>query len=606
MPCPQAGGNDKKMQIIDWVVIGLYFVFSLLIGLYYYRKASGSTENFFLSGRQLPWWLAGLSMVATTFAADTPLAVTELVGKNGIAGNWLWWNMLIGGMLTVFFFARLWRRAGILTDVEFIELRYSGISAAALRGFKAFYLGVFMNCIIMGWVNLAMGKILVGMFPEYVNQSNVIYFIFLTMFITAIYSAISGLWGVAVTDAFQFVLAMIGCIILAVIVVNAPQIGGISGLEAKLPDWALKFTPQIGVGPIHELPSQTGAGGILMMTVSTFLAFIGIQWWASWYPGAEPGGGGYVAQRMMSAKDEKNSLLATLFFQVAHYCIRPWPWIIVGLSAIVLYPDLPVADKGLGFVKAMNDFLPAGLKGLLLAAFFAAYMSTIATHLNWGTSYFINDFYRRFVNKEKPEKHYVGVSRLMTIVFMFLSVIITLFMTSISGVWAFVIECGAGLGLILILRWYWWRINAPAEIAAMIVPFVVYGILYVGKFDIAFPETLFIIVPLTTVVWLITLFLTKPVDDLKLSMFYKRVRPGGIGWRAIAMKNPDVQPDSGYWYLAGNWVSGIILVYAALFGIGKIILGDYFKGSIYLFIGLAAVWVIMRNMERQEWIDKNA
>jgi SSS family solute:Na+ symporter len=588
------------MQIIDWIVVGLYFVFSLLVGVYYYRKASGSTENFFLSGRQLPWWLAGLSMVATTFAADTPLAVTELVGQNGIAGNWLWWNMLIGGMLTVFFFARLWRRAGILTDVEFIELRYSGKSAAVLRGFKAFYLGVFMNCIIMGWVNLAMGKILLGMFPEYVNQSNVIFFILLTMFVTAIYSAISGLWGVAVTDAFQFVLAMIGCIVLAVIVVNSPQIGGISGLEAKLPDWALRFMPQIGRGGTTEM----GAGGILMMTVSTFLAFIGIQWWASWYPGAEPGGGGYVAQRMMSAKDEKNSLLATLFFQVAHYCIRPWPWIIVGLSAIVLYPDLPMPDKGLGFVKAMNDFLPAGLKGLLLAAFFAAYMSTIATHLNWGTSYFINDFYRRFVQKIKPEKHYVSVSRLMTIVFMFVSVIITLFMTSISGVWAFVIECGAGLGLILILRWYWWRINAPAEIAATIAPFVVYGILYFGNFGVAFPETLFIIVPITTVVWLVTLYLTKPVNDLKLSVFYRQVRPGGIGWKTIALKYPDVAPDSGYWYLAGNWVSGVILVYAFLFGIGKIILADYLKGFIYLFIGLLAVWVIMRNMERLGWADR--
>jgi len=587
------------MQTVDWVVVGLYFVLSLLIGLHYYRKASGNTENFFLSGRQLPWWLAGLSMVATTFAADTPLAVTELVGKNGIAGNWLWWNMLIGGMLTVFFFSRLWRRAGILTDVEFIELRYSGKSAAILRGFKALYLGIFMNCIIMGWVNLAMGKILLGMFPEQVTQSNVIYFIFLTMLITAIYSAISGLWGVAVTDAFQFVLAMVGCIILAAIVVNAPQIGGISGLEAKLPEWALRFTPEIG----EDAGTQTGAGGILMMSVSTFLAFIAIQWWASWYPGAEPGGGGYVAQRMMSAKNEKHSLLATLFFQVAHYCVRPWPWIVVGLCAIVLYPELPAAEKGLGFVKAMNDFLPTGLKGLLLAAFFAAYMSTIATHLNWGTSYFVNDFYRRFAAKDKPERHYVAVSRLMTIVFMVVSVVITVFMTSISGVWAFVIECGAGLGLILILRWYWWRVNAAAEIAATIAPFVVYGVLFFGKFEVEFPETLFIIVPITTAVWLAVLFLTKPANEAKLSAFYRRVRPGGIGWGTIASRHPEIEPDSGYWYLAGNWVSGVVLVYAALFGIGRIILGDYLKGFIYLFVGLAALWVIMRNLERLGWTE---
>src|SRR5258706_15726008 len=303
------------MHLIDWIIIALYFVISIGIGLYYYKKASGSTEDFFLSGRQLPWWLAGLSMVATTFAADTPLAVTELVGQNGIAGNWLWWNMMIGGMLTVFFFAKLWRRAGILTDVEFIELRYSGKSASFLRGFKAMYLGIFMNCIIMGWVNLAMGKILLGMFPEYVNQGNVIYYLALAMFITAIYSAISGLWGVAVTDAFQFILAMAGCIILAVIVVNSPQIGGISGLQAKLPDWALKFTPQIG----GSSGTSKGTGGILMMTVSTFLAFIGIQWWASWYPGAQPGGGGDIAQRMMSAQDEENSLVVTVVFPVGHH-----------------------------------------------------------------------------------------------------------------------------------------------------------------------------------------------------------------------------------------------------------------------------------------------
>jgi len=585
------------MQLIDWIIVVLYFVISLAIGLYYYRKASGSTEDFFLSGRQLPWWLAGLSMVATTFAADTPLAVTELVGQNGIAGNWLWWNMLIGGMLTVFFFAKMWRRAGILTDVEFIELRYSGKSASFLRGFKAMYLGIFMNCIIMGWVNLAMGKILLGMFPEYVNNGNVIYFLALAMLITAIYSAISGLWGVAVTDAFQFVLAMLGCIILAIVVINSPQIGGISGLQEKLPEWALRFTPQIG----GDTGTSTGTGGILMMTVSTFLAFIGIQWWASWYPGAEPGGGGYIAQRMMSAKDEKNSLLATLFFQVAHYCIRPWPWILVGLASIVLYPDLAMKDKGLGFVRAMNDFLPTGLKGLMLAAFFAAYMSTIATHLNWGTSYFINDFYKRFISPGKDEKAYVAISRIMTIVFMVISVFVTMFMTSISGVWAFVIECGAGLGLVLILRWFWWRVNAISEIVATITPFIVYGVLYFGKFDIAFPQTLFVIVPITTIAWLVTSFITKPVEEARLNDFYRKVHPGGIGWKKISDKLPDVKPDSGYAILFLDWGLGIILVYMFLFGIGKIILGDMLTGLIFCAIGCAAGWIILRHVNYLGW-----
>ena len=588
------------MQFIDWLILGLYFLLSLLIGVYYSKKASGSTENFFLSGRNLTWWIAGLSMVATTFAADTPLAVTELVGKNGIAGNWLWWNMLIGGMLTVFFFSRLWRRANILTDVEFIELRYSGKAAAFLRGFKGLYLGIFMNTIIMGWVNLAMMKILMGMFPEYINSGNVIIYVGICMLITAGYSAISGLWGVAVTDAFQFVLAMTGCIILAIIVVNQPQIGGIEGLQAKLPPWALKFTPDIS----SENAASEYAGAFAI-TISTFLAYIGIQWWAAWYPGAEPGGGGYVAQRMMSAKNEKHSLLATFFFQVAHYCIRPWPWIIVGLCATILYPNLPMADKGLGYVKAMNDFLPVGLKGLLLAAFFAAYMSTISTHLNWGTSYFINDFYKRFIIKSKDEKHYVLISRLMTIVFMFLSVLVTTQMESISGVWSFVIECGAGLGLVLILRWFWWRVNAISEIAATITPFLVYGFLHFGNkadlFSISFPHTLFIIVPITTLVLIITSFITKPTEESKLIEFYKRVHPGGAGWKKIYEKLPEVKSDSNYFFLFIDWFLGIILVYMFLFGTGKIIFGDYISGFIFIIVGLIAGAIIFYDLNKRGW-----
>jgi Na+/proline symporter len=588
------------MHLIDWVIVALYFIISLAIGIIYSKKAGGSTENFFLSGRKLSWWLAGISMVATTFAADTPLAVAELVGQNGIAGNWLWWNMLIGGMLTVFFFSRLWRRANILTDVEFIELRYSGKSAAVLRGFKGIYMGIFMNTIIMGWVNLAMIKILIGMFPEYINESNALIYVGLCMLLTAGYSALSGLWGVAVTDAFQFILAMGGCIILAVIVVNSPQIGGIDGLQAKLPDWALRFTPQIS----SETP-VADTGGALAMTISSFLAFIGIQWWASWYPGAEPGGGGYIAQRMMSAKDEKNSLFATLFFQIAHYCIRPWPWILVGLCALVLYPDLPHADKGLGFVKAMNDFLPVGLKGLLLAAFLAAYMSTIATHLNWGTSYFVNDFYKRFIKKDGSEKSYVTVSRVMTIVFMVLSILVTTQMKSISGVWSFVIECGAGLGLVLILRWFWWRVNAVAEIAATVTPFIVYGVLYFGDFGVKFPQTLYIIVPITTVVWIIAMYLSKPVEQSKLENFYRQVHPGGIGWKKISDKMKDVIPDTGYFFLFIDWACGIVLVYMFLFGMGKILFHDYLMGFVFILIGLAAAGVIFWDLNRRGWKSIN-
>lgn len=582
------------MQVFDWLIVLAYFIISLLIGLLYKNRASKTTEDFFLTGRNLPWWIAGLSMVATTFAADTPLAVTELVAKNGIAGNWLWWNMLIGGMLTVFFFSRLWRRAGIMTDVEFIELRYSGKSASFLRGFKAIYLGLFMNTLIMGWVNLAMMKILLGFFPEFVNKENVLLFLAIAILITAIYSAVSGLWGVAITDAFQFILAMIGCIILAIIVISQPQIGGIEGLTSKLPDWALRFLPDVNTGQI-----QSGTGGVFAISVATFLAYVGIQWWASWYPGAEPGGGGYVAQRMMSAKNEKHSLLATLFFQIAHYGIRPWPWIIVGLATIILYPNL--SDKGSGYVQAMRDFLPTGVKGLLIAAFFAAYMSTIATHLNWGTSYLINDFYKRFIKKAAPEQHYVLISRLLTIVMMVLSIIVTTQMETISGVWAFLIECGAGLGLVLILRWFWWRINAAGEIAATITPFISFFVIKISGINIIFPDTLFVLVPITTIVWLMTIYFTKPDDINKLTEFFRRIHPGGPGWKKFALQNPDIKPDSGYFYLFIDWILGIVLVYMFLFGTGKIIFGELITGLVLYVIGAIAGAIIIYDFNKRGW-----
>ena len=353
------------MTVLDWAIVAAYFVASAVVGVLYARRAGSSLEEFFLSGRQLPWWLAGTSMVATTFAADTPLAVTEMVARNGIAGNWLWWNYAFGGMLTVFFFARLWRRAGILTDVELVELRYSGWPAAFLRGFRALYLGVFMNCVIIGWVNLAMASILEGMFG--IPHGQVMLYVALSLAIAAIYSAVSGLWGVALTDAFQFALAMAGTIVLAFVVLGLPEIGGINGLRAQLPEWTLRFTPSIGEASAGQ------AAGALALSVSAFLAYVGVQWWAAWYPGAEPGGGGYVAQRMMSARDEKHSLLATLWFTVAHYCVRPWPWVLVGLASLILYPQLGPEEKRLGYVLAMRDHLPSGLRGLLVASFFAAY-----------------------------------------------------------------------------------------------------------------------------------------------------------------------------------------------------------------------------------------
>lgn len=577
------------MHWIDWIIIVAYFVMSFAIAAFYARRAGKDIQEFFLSGRNLPWWLAGTSMVATTFAADTPLAVTELVAQNGIAGNWLWWNFLIGAMFTVFFFARLWRRTGAVTDVEFIELRYSGKSGSFLRGFRALYLGLFLNTIIIGWVNLAMAAVLVGMFD--VPQDTVHYYVFACMLFVAVYAAMAGLWGVAVTDLVQFVIAMSATIVLAVVVLRLPEVGGIAGLQARLPEWTFDFTPAVGAG-------DAAAYGVLALSVSAFIAYIFIQWWASWYPGAEPGGGGFIAQRMLSSKDENQSLLATLWFTVAHYCIRPWPWILVALATLVLYPDLPPEDQKLGYVYAMRDFLPVGLKGLLVAAFFAAYMSTITTQLNWGTSYVVNDFYKRFLRRESSQRHYVFVSRLTTLLLMVASILVTLVLETISGAWQFIIEAGAGLGLVLILRFYWWRINAWSEIVATIVPFFVYGYLKYYT-SITFPDSLFFIVGVTTVAWLTATFLTAPVERTRLLAFFRQVHPGGIGWRRIAREVPDVEPDSGYARLFVNWLAGIALAYGVLFGFGKILFGEYGLGFLLLGVGLAGGVLIYRDLTHE-------
>ncbi|HOS40677.1 MAG TPA: Na+:solute symporter, partial [Spirochaetota bacterium] len=436
------------LTFLDIALIAVYFIVTVAIGLWYARRAGRSTEEYFLSGRKLPWWIAGTAMVATTFAADTPLAVTELVLTHGIAGNWLWWNMVAGSVLTVFFFAHLWRRSAITTDVEFIELRYAGRPAAFLRGFKAVYLGVFMNCIIMGWVNVALAEILTHIFG--LTTLQVFAAVVSCMLCVGAYSALSGLWGVAITDMFQFVVAMAGCIVLAIIVLSVPQVGGIAGLAASLPGAMFSFVPDFGLSP------AAAASGVTALAGSAFAAYALIQWWASWYPGSEPGGGGYVAQRMMSAKDERHAILATLWFVIAHYAVRPWPWILVALAAAVLYPG---SGKS-GYILAMRDHLPSGLLGFLVAAFLAAYMSTIATHLNWGTSYLMNDLYRRFIRVDASERHYVRVSRAITILLTAVSSSLIFVISSISGAWGFVIEFGAGLGLVLILRWYWWRPNA--------------------------------------------------------------------------------------------------------------------------------------------------
>jgi solute:Na+ symporter, SSS family len=556
-----------ELALIDWIIIVVYFIVSLVIGLWYSKTAGKGISEFFLGGRNLTWWVAGVSMVATTFAADTPLAVTELVTQNGIAGNWLWWNMLLGGMLTVFFFAKLWRRADILTDVEFIEIRYSGKEAAFLRGFRALYLGLFMNSLIIGWVNIALVSILQVFFN--IPQEQALFYVAGAMFVTVFYSSLSGLLGVAVTDFVQFIIAMSGCIYLAVVVVNSEKIGGIDGLKEKLntlSPGSLEFFPHVGQASSGDL-AQT-----LTLSVGAFFAFTTIQWWASWYPGAEPGGGGYIAQRMMSTKNERHAILSTLFFQIAHYCLRPWPWILVGLCAIILYPELSAEDKKLGYVFAMKEFLPPGMRGFLLVAFLAAYMSTIATQLNWGASYLVNDFYKRFVKPASSEKHLVLISRLVTLLMMVIALYATSRITSISGVWQFIMECGAGLGLVLILRWYWWRVNAWSEIIATIAPFVAYGTCkYLG---IEYPQSFFITVGFTTITWIAGTFATAPTNMEKLKSFYSKIRPGGL-WEPVRKAAGAPEKKSDFGTIAACWASSIVMCYSILFLFGKLLLKEW-------------------------------
>ncbi len=601
------------LSTIDWLIIAAYFVVSIAIGLYLSNRAGKSTGDFFLSGRKLPWYIAGTSMVATTFAADTPLAVTELVAQKGIAGNWLWWNFLLGGMLTVFFFARLWRRSDIMTDAEFVAIRYSGKPARFLRGFRAVYVGVLMNSIVIAWVNLAMVKILEVVFPDLTifGQTNfhIIGFDFSShlvavaglMLFVAVYSSISGLWGVTFTDTFQFIMAMGGSITLAIVAVRHPDVGGVAGLKEKLPEWVFNFTPVVGKAGAEG----AGVAGLMRMTVLAFIAYIGVQWWASWYPGSEPGGGGYVAQRMMSAKDEKHSLLATLWFQVAHYALRPWPWIIVALAALVVYPDLPVEDKGAGYVMIIRDMLPQGLTGLLLAAFLAAYMSTIASQTVWGTSYIVNDLYRPFIKPGADEKYYVKISRITTFVLMVVAYLITSKLDLISQAWKIVLVLSGGIGLVLIFRWFWHRINAWSEIAAMVAPYFIYPVLrYVFKLDVTgadFELCLILIVVWSVIVWLVVTFITKPTDMDVLKSFYTKVHPGGKGWKPVAILLPDVKGDSGYRRLFINWGLGCVLVLFTLFAIGKFIFAEYLTGIAYLAVALVSIGGIVYNLNKSGW-----
>ncbi len=576
------------LQPIDWILLISYFVLAIVVGSLFTKKASSSMADYFVSGRNLPWWLAGTSMVATTFAADTPLVVAGLVGEHGVAGNWLWWNMVMSGILTVFVFAKLWRRSGVITDLEFTELRYSGGAAAFLRGFRALYLGLPINLIIIGWVTLAMAKILditLGMGKwEAIG---------ICLGITLIYSTLGGLWGVVVTDFIQFFIAITGAVILAIFAIHA--VGGVAGLKAQL---ALHYQNS------NEILSFVPQVGSAWMPMLTFFVYLAVNWWAAWYPGAEPGGGGYIAQRIFSAKNEKHSVLATLWFNIAHYALRPWPWIIVGLAAMVLYPNL--ADKESGYVKVMVDYLPSGWIGLMMAGFAAAYMSTISTQLNWGSSYMVNDFYRRFIKKDASERHYVWISRLTTVILLILAAIVTHYMGSIEKAWKFLLAIGAGTGSVYILRWFWWRVNAWSEIAAMTTSFVVslavqYGFGLDGKYPLQFAQIMLITVGSSTVVWLLVTFLTPPEKEDVLVKFYKRVHPGGSGWGHIAEKSGLPVPKGAVSRDLIDWLFGIVLIYSTLFGIGKLVFAQYGTGMIFLLVAAVSGGFIYYDLSRRGW-----
>jgi Na+/proline symporter len=587
---------NTAISPVDWAIVVGYFVLCTAIGLYFTRRGGQSLDQYFLSGRQAPWWLAGTAMVATTFAADTPLVVTGLVATKGVAGNWLWWNFVMSGMLTVFFFARLWRRARVMTDVEFAEIRYSGKPAAFLRGFRALYLGVAINLIIMGWVTRAMIKILtisLGISPFVA--------VGICFVITVAYSVAAGLWAVLWTDLIQFVIKMSAVIVLAVYAVDA--VGGIAVLKAKV---SAHFGSEAAA--LSVLPVRVGADGLhayAWMPLMTLMVYLSVQWWAAWYPGAEPGGGGYVAQRIFSARSERDGVLATLFFQIAHYALRPWPWIVTGLATVILYPNLQ--DKEAGYVQAFVDLLPTPWRGFMLAGFAAAYMSTVGTHLNWGASYLVNDFYKRFVKTDGDERHYVSVSRWATVLLFLASIAVTSQLSSIEKAWELLLALGAGTGLVLILRWYWWRINAWSEISAMIASFVVSTLAftflaprYAEGDPNATAAVMLVTVAVSTVVWVVVTFATAPEPPAVLDAFYRRVRPGGPGWAQVSQRlGLGREPIPGGALAWTNWIAGIVAVYATLFGIGKLVFAETLTGLVKLAVAAAAFSWISRSFRNE-------
>jgi len=570
-----------QLTTLDWVIVIISIVLSFAPAIYLMRRAGSSTTEFFTSGRAAPWWLIGGSMVATTFSTDTPNLVTNLVREHGVANNWVWWAFLLTGMSTVFFYARMWRRSGVLTDLEFYEIRYSGKPAAIVRAFRAVYLGLFFNIMIMATVNLAAAKIanvLLG-WPMWQTLGA-------CAVINISFASIAGLWGVLITDVFQFVIAMTASGAAAYYAVQQPQVGGLSGLIEKIPPSTLQLLPDFSDWSL---------------TLSVLILPLTISWWSVWYPGSEPGGGSYIAQRILASKSERDALGGTLFFNVAHYSLRPWPWIIVALSSMLVFPTLddlarafPYLDRSLighdTAYSAMLTFLPHGILGLMVAGLLAAYVSTISTHLNWGTSYLVHDLYRRFIRTDADERHYVMVGRLVTGLLMILAAGMTFLLESARASFELLLSIGAGSGLLYLLRWYWWRINAWSEIAAMAVSFAVaVGFFLAGKagYAVSANSVLLITVAATSIAWIGVTLATQTEKESTLINFYRLVRPAGSGWGPIPAKaGVGPSPDSIATQLLG-WVLGCAFVYSTLFGTGSVLYGNTMQAAIF-----GVVWVV--------------
>jgi len=583
---------------IDWAIIAGFFVVSMLIGIITAKQAGKNAKEFFLSGRNMPWWLLGVSMVATTFSADTPNLVTDIVRKNGVSGNWVWWAFLLTGMLTVFVYAKLWRRSKVTTDLEFYEIRYGGKPAAFLRAFRAIYLGVFFNVVIMATVSLAaikIGGVMLGLSP--------VETMLIASIVTVIYSSLGGLRGVLLTDFFQFFISIAGSFGAAWYILQQPEIGSLNAL----------FThPQVA-DKLNLLPDFGDSKTLIPLLIMP----IAVQWWATWYPGAEPGGGGYIAQRMLSAKDEKNAIGATLFFNIAHYALRPWPWIIIALSSIIVFPeisDLKVAFPHLPDDKlnddlaypAMLTFLPVGLLGIVLASLIAAFMSTISTHLNWGSSYIVNDFYVRFIKPGATDKEQVNVGRISTVLLMFFAALLALELSNALQAFDILLQIGAGTGMIFILRWFWWRINAYTEITGMVVSFIVaiyFELVHdrIGMEPLLSHEKLLIGVAITTAAWLIVTLLTGPEKNSVLRGFYQLVQPASRGWRTFLSQNPDVTPERGQLpFEIGLMIMGCITVYCALFATGFWLYGNVTAAVITTLIAVAGGIVIFLSWNKMK------